>query len=72
MQVKSTRSWCVLVEYGKENFHARFHNLRYHMEKPLDQVHCYTQNIKKALRLLVSDFCNFPIVILWKLTTRRA
>ena len=30
--------------------------------------HCFTHNIK-ALHLLISDFFNFPIVILWELMT---
>ena len=31
--VKSTGSWCVLVEYAKDNYYARFHNPSYHRYK---------------------------------------
>ena len=30
MKVKGTGSWCVLVEYVKDNYYARFHDHRYH------------------------------------------
>ena len=30
MFVKGTGSWCVLVEYVKDNYYARFHDPRYH------------------------------------------
>ena len=30
MQVKGTRSWCVLVKYVKDNSYAMFHDPRYH------------------------------------------
>ena len=30
MEVKGTGSWCVLVEYIKENYYARFHDPSYH------------------------------------------
>ena len=30
MEVKGTRSWCVLVEYVKDNYYARFHDPSYH------------------------------------------
>ena len=31
MNVKGTGSWCVLVEYVEDNYHARFHDPKYHM-----------------------------------------
>ena len=31
MLVKGTRSWCMLVEYVKENYYARFHDPSFHM-----------------------------------------
>ena len=30
MYVKGTGSWCVLVEYVKDNYSARFHDRKYH------------------------------------------
>ena len=33
MKVKGTGSWCVLVEYVKDNYYARFHDPRYHRYK---------------------------------------
>ena len=30
MQVKGTGPWCVLVEYVKDNFYARFYDPSYH------------------------------------------
>ena len=30
MQVKGTGSWCVLVEYVRKNYYARFHDPSYH------------------------------------------
>ena len=30
MQVKGTRSWCMLVEYVKDNHYARFYDPSYH------------------------------------------
>ena len=39
MQVKGTGSWCVLVEYVKENYyalHARFHDPSYHRYREIN------------------------------------
>ena len=33
MKVKCTRSWCVLVEYSKDNYYARFQYPRYHRSR---------------------------------------
>ena len=33
MYVKGTRSWCMLVEYVKDNYYARFHNPSHHRYK---------------------------------------
>ena len=30
MQVKGTRSWCVLIVYVKDNYYARFYDPSYH------------------------------------------
>ena len=30
MKVKGTKSWCMLEEYVKENYFARFHTHNYH------------------------------------------
>ena len=30
MYVKGTGSWCMLVEYVKDNYYARFHDPSYH------------------------------------------
>ena len=30
MQVKGTRLWCMLVEYFKDNYYARFYDSSYH------------------------------------------
>ena len=30
MQVKGIRLWCMLVEYVKDNYYARFYDPRYH------------------------------------------
>ena len=30
MKVKGTGSWCILVEYVKENYYARFHDPSYY------------------------------------------
>ena len=30
MKVKGAGSWCVLVEYVKDNYYARFNDLMYH------------------------------------------
>ena len=30
MQVKGTRLWCMLVEYVKDNYYARFYDPSYH------------------------------------------
>ena len=30
MQVKGTGSWCVLVEFVKDNYYARFYDPSYH------------------------------------------
>ena len=33
-----TGSWCVLVEYVKDNYYARFHDPRYHRYR---EINCY-------------------------------
>ena len=30
MHVKGTRLWCILVEYVKDNYYARFYDPSYH------------------------------------------
>ena len=33
---KGTGSWCVLVEYVKENYYARFHDPSYHRYREIN------------------------------------
>ena len=46
MQVKGTGSWCVLVEYVKDNYYARFYDPSYHMYR---ERHLSVLLVKKSI-----------------------
>ena len=45
MQVKGTRLWCLLVEYVKDNYYARFYDPCYH---GYSETHLSVLPIKKS------------------------
>ena len=47
--VKGTESWCVLVEYVKENYYARFHKPSYHRYKEKNLNILLDENFDKVI-----------------------
>ena len=53
MLVKGTESWCVLKEYVKGNYYARFHTHSYHCYKEMhlnSRLNIYlTKSVKREM-----------------------